>query len=228
MRLRHLLATLATTLALAAPAAQAAPCVGFSDVDETSPFCPNVEWVKNRAITLGCPSPGPASQYCPNEPTLRIQMAAFLNRLGTTLTPVVLFKEDPLAATNLDLEPVVCQTGEYAVANYPRSANAKGSLLVRADGSFSAALWLVYSSDGGTTWLPMHTTSYGMYALGSANDFAQSDTFTGLVPLSVGTSYRFGLKAMRHSGGGQIQDGACHLAVELRSRDGATSPLEPR
>lgn len=33
-----------------------APCAGFSDVDDASGFCPNVEWIRNRAITLGCRS----------------------------------------------------------------------------------------------------------------------------------------------------------------------------
>src|SRR5438477_9827195 len=35
----------------------AAPCAGFTDVADTSGFCPNVEWLKNRQITLGCTSP---------------------------------------------------------------------------------------------------------------------------------------------------------------------------
>ena len=30
---------------LASPPSQAAPCVGFADVDDTSAFCPNVEWI---------------------------------------------------------------------------------------------------------------------------------------------------------------------------------------
>ena len=31
---------------------KAAPCAGFLDVDDASPFCLNVTWMKNRAITL--------------------------------------------------------------------------------------------------------------------------------------------------------------------------------
>ncbi|RIK34837.1 MAG: hypothetical protein DCC58_21125 [Chloroflexi bacterium] len=31
-----------------------AACVGFIDLAATSPFCPSVEWLKNRAITTGC------------------------------------------------------------------------------------------------------------------------------------------------------------------------------
>ena len=57
----------------------AAPCAGFVDVDSNSAFCPSVAWVKSRAITLGCID---ASHYCPNDPVTRLQMAAFLYRLG--------------------------------------------------------------------------------------------------------------------------------------------------
>ena len=58
--------------------ASSAPCDGFTDVDDTSPFCTNVAWMKSRNITLGCTS----SLYCPNEPVTRLQMAAFMYRLG--------------------------------------------------------------------------------------------------------------------------------------------------
>ena len=35
-------------------AAAAAPCAGFVDVDDTDQFCPNVTWMKQNGITLGC------------------------------------------------------------------------------------------------------------------------------------------------------------------------------
>lgn len=60
------------------PLALAAPCAGFTDVDTSSPFCANVAWMKNRGITLGCT----ATLYCPDEFVTRLQMAAFLYRLG--------------------------------------------------------------------------------------------------------------------------------------------------
>jgi len=64
--------------------AQAAPCVGFTDVDDTSPFCVNVAWLKNRGVTLGCT----ATLYCPNDPVTRLQMAIFMNRLADSLFPL--------------------------------------------------------------------------------------------------------------------------------------------
>ena len=59
-------------------AGAAAPCAGFSDVDDASGFCTSIAWMKNRAITLGCT----ATQYCPNDFVRRDQMAAFMYRLG--------------------------------------------------------------------------------------------------------------------------------------------------
>jgi hypothetical protein len=58
--------------------AQSAPCAGFTDVDSASGFCVNVTWMKSRGITLGCT----ATLYCPNDPVTRLQMAAFMYRLG--------------------------------------------------------------------------------------------------------------------------------------------------
>ena len=64
---------------LAAPPALAAPCAGFTDVDDSSGFCTSIAWVKNRGITLGCTT---TSLYCPTAFVTREQMAAFLYRLG--------------------------------------------------------------------------------------------------------------------------------------------------
>jgi hypothetical protein len=222
MSLRKLIAFGVFSLALPT-AAQALPCAGFTDVDDSSTFCPNVEWMKNRAITLGCS----AGLYCPNDAVLRLSMSAFMNRLGTTLTPQVVLQEGGYAATDLDTAPVVCQTAPVAITGYPRSANARGNVLLRADGSFSANLNLVVSTDNGTTWTPMTVNDSGFHALGSYGDFVTGQAFTGLVDLNVGGTYRFGLQMERAAGsaGGQIQDGSCQVAVELRSRNGATTPI---
>lgn len=67
-----------TALMFGAAAAQAAPCAGFTDVEDTSGFCSSIAWMKNRAITLGCT----ATEYCPDAFVRRDHMAAFLYRLG--------------------------------------------------------------------------------------------------------------------------------------------------
>ena len=83
MRLRIGFTVVVLSIALGAGSLHAAPCAGFTDVDDTSAFCPNVEWMKNRGITLGCA----VNLYCPNDLVTRLAMAAFMNRLGESLFP---------------------------------------------------------------------------------------------------------------------------------------------
>jgi hypothetical protein len=53
-------------------------CDGFTDVLASSSFCPDVTWMKTYGITKGCT----ASEYCPDDNVTRLQMAAFMHRLG--------------------------------------------------------------------------------------------------------------------------------------------------
>ncbi len=74
----RLAAVLAVFVVLASSRALAAPCAGFEDVDEASPFCVNVFWMRNRGITLGVTP----TAFEPDRPVTRVQMAAFMYRLG--------------------------------------------------------------------------------------------------------------------------------------------------
>lgn len=71
-------AMLAAGFFAASPAAVAAPCAGFDDVSDSDPFCVYVDWMKNRGITLGLTP----TQYDPAGYVTRMQMAAFMYRLG--------------------------------------------------------------------------------------------------------------------------------------------------
>ena len=62
-------------------------CAGFDDVDAASPFCASVEWMKNRAVSLGCAP----FDYCPSADVSRLGMAAFMDRLGAALGPAVVW-----------------------------------------------------------------------------------------------------------------------------------------
>jgi hypothetical protein len=70
----------------AAATVHAAPCADFTDVDDTSPFCGSVTFLKNRGITVGCNPAG--TLYCPLDPVNRLAMAAFMNRLADALFPL--------------------------------------------------------------------------------------------------------------------------------------------
>jgi hypothetical protein len=75
---RTFVAVIAALMTGWASLGSAAPCAGFTDLDDSSEFCVNVTWMKNRGVTLGCT----LTQYCPNADVTRLQMAAFMNRLG--------------------------------------------------------------------------------------------------------------------------------------------------
>jgi len=56
----------------------------FSDVPETSPFCPAIEEIARRGVVAGCGE----GNYCPTAPVTREQMAVFmLKTLDPTLNP---------------------------------------------------------------------------------------------------------------------------------------------
>lgn len=71
-------AVVAALFLAASPMTSAAPCAGFDDVSDSDPFCVYVEWIKNRGITLGTT----AATYTPDGAVTRMQMAAFMYRLG--------------------------------------------------------------------------------------------------------------------------------------------------
>ena len=80
--MRFARAALAAVVLASSSPLLAAPCGGFTDVDDANPahapFCDSVEWMKLRNITLGCT----ATLYCPDTLVTRLQMAAFMFRLG--------------------------------------------------------------------------------------------------------------------------------------------------
>ncbi len=53
----------------------------FTDVPEANTFHNDIEWLKQSGVTFGC-NPPDNTQYCPNDPVTRAQMAAFMRRLA--------------------------------------------------------------------------------------------------------------------------------------------------
>ena len=228
MQLKRFLATGAVALAaLAALPALAQNCAGFGDVLATNPFCPNVEWVKNRGVTLGC---GDGTNYCPDDPVSRLAMAAFMNRLGNALTPKFVRKRDlTLGALNFTGQQTVCVTDAEVITGYPRSAIVRGLVnLYTPDGGMDIKAWVVYSADGGP-WLAPATgdgLAYGVLYGGFTppNDISLNPM--NVIDLNVGTSYRFALAAIRTAGTGQVANTYCENLVELISRTGASTPFD--
>lgn len=212
-------AAFAVAAVLAPTPAAAAPCAGFDDVDASNPFCANIEWVRNRKVTLGCA----LSQYCPTQPVSRAQMAAFMNRLGTALTPLVVDVEAASAAIALDGQPVVCQTADQALADFPRRALVDATLSGTAPAGVDIGVRAVYSTDAGATWLPLHAVE--PVAFVPPNQWGQGHDL-GVVDLPAGATVRFGVRAARNGPGTtNLADSRCRVRAAIRSRDGSSSPF---
>jgi hypothetical protein len=215
----------ATAALVTAPAAVAAPCAGFTDVDDTvvsAESCRNVEWLKNRAVTLGCTS----TLYCPNDSVSRLQMAAFMNRLGTALTPVQIRVDTAPGAVDLDINAVVCQTADFSVAagTFPRRAYVDVSFNGSAPADVGLAADVVMTTNGGATWTNLNTVVNRGFVpanqWGGLSDIAYAD-------LDVGQTAKWGVRMSRGgiAGATDLADSRCQLRALVYSRDGTVSPF---
>lgn len=92
--LRYLAVILVTVL-IAAPTAVWASH-GFTDVVDNNTFHDDIDWLADNAITLGC-NPPANDEFCPKDKVSREQMAAFMRRFATNLSPRAAFD----SSTNL-------------------------------------------------------------------------------------------------------------------------------
>ncbi|MDH5286931.1 MAG: S8 family serine peptidase [Betaproteobacteria bacterium] len=167
-------------------------CKTFNDLASNDPFCPNVHWLYNRSITLGCDN----VNYCPNLPVIRLQMAAFMNRDGTAMTPVDL----PLVAGQIGMSlgggnTVTCfsPTASFTAANFPRRARLRGfANLFGANANTTVAVQYAFSTDGGATW-GLVPDSSARTRVASAADEDRTVNVVGEMDLAVGQTYLFGL-----------------------------------
>ena len=198
------------------------PCGGFSDVDPMSPFCPNVEWLKNRQVTLGCS----AGLYCPDQAVIRLSMAAFMNRLGTAGTDVVLTVQAQPGAIDPDTPAVLCATTDFVVSNFPRMATVDAVLSAQGSANVNFTVGTVASFDAGSTWAPLTGTSVASSA--TLVQWGNVRT-TGVRDLDVGQIVRFGLRVERGGlpGAGGLTASVCNLRALIGNRVTTYSPLDP-
>jgi hypothetical protein len=203
-------------------------CAGFTDVLQSNSFCANIEWLKNREITLGCTS---ATLYCPNASVTRAAMAAFMNRLAVALTP-----EDiqPVAYTSpgpLDLStpPIQCQTADYQVLGYPRRATFNSKVNVWDPTSdVELVIDVMYSLGQGLpgTWVSVSNSQ--VYQTLRAGGTVPDDVTMypiGFLDLDVGQQVRFGIRIARESGTGN-PNVYCANRVTLTNRNGVNPPYD--
>lgn len=256
MRIRHLLPA-AALLAIASLPASAQNCsviaasaglvggaaypgfTGFTDLLASNAFCPEVEWVRNRSITLGC---GAGTTYCPNDPVSRLQMAIFLKREGDKLTPTIIEPPPQFnSAGQEDLSPpggvVRCASNEFVIApdSYPRRAHFTGRMnLYNPSASGLFVVDMVYTvTDPGqpasTTWLPVPITAHFLAMYQGAAFVPAHDVSTyphGYLDLQVNKSYKFGMRVQRMIGTTSNVAVNCTNIVSIASRSSAARPFD--
>lgn len=208
----------ACAAALAAGDALALACAGFTDVGLSDPFCPSVEWVRNRGVTVGCAP----TLFCPNAPVSRLAMAAFLQRLGGALTPRTVEAQAAPGGLDLDVPYLVCTTADEAPVGYPRAAVFDGTFSAQAAGERIFHATYAWSTNGGATWTTVPEQE--MRAGAAANQWVTVPVL-GSAAIDAGATVRFALRVSADAATGPVAtDSRCGLRVLLFNRDGATSP----
>jgi hypothetical protein len=211
---------LAVAVMVCSGATSAAPCAGFTDVDSLDAFCPNVEWLRNRAITLGCTS---TSVFCPSNSVTRLQMAAFMNRLGTALTPIYLTVTDTDTG-NLGPGLRICETGDQIFPDFPRLVVADAVTEVSASATDQVVNSVVtFSTNGGMTWSQPASIGVSMRVAPVGNIILPMQGIP--LPLNVGTPYRFSVFVSTNSGPPGTAVASCNLRLRFENRNGAASPF---
>jgi hypothetical protein len=205
----------------AMPVADAAPCAGFTDVDDSSEFCTNVEWLTNRGITIGCTS---VAQFCPIDNVTRLTMAVFLKRLGNALTPRNVTSFDTDVDLDIDANPRICSTIDYPAFS-PQMAHGVAVVGAGHPDGVEFAVEIVESIDAGTTWTavtPLHAVT------AKANERKTASVLVPPRELAVGTAYRYAVRVSRAPGSSITADAAfwqCQLHLKLDNRNPVMPPL---
>jgi hypothetical protein len=233
MRSPARLATLVAAWILAASTASAQTCAGFTDTPNDG-FCPSIQWIKNRGVTLGCG----VNLYCPAGFVRRDQMAAFMNRLGKAITPEILYAQadtGPIALPGQapTAPELRCNTVDSAVqvfpAQYPRQVTVSGMLSGLADGADAGMnVFPQVSSDGGVTWANLNgNASIGIRTTAKANLWSVA-SFTETMDIPLGATVRFALGVRRDgvtTTAGNLAQGRCQLAAIISNRNPTSPPF---
>ncbi|HVF65738.1 MAG TPA: hypothetical protein VNE58_17260 [Casimicrobiaceae bacterium] len=225
MRLKVWLGCMAfLTMIGGAQTALAQNCATFTDVLATNGFCNNIQWIRNRGITLGCGG----TQFCPLTAVTREQMAAFMERLGIALTPEELGRVslDSLTPINISSPTVRCQnTTAYTVNGYPRRAYFNNKANFRnPNGRMVALAEAVFSTDNGATWTAVVDSQTYQSLNSGLNPPDDVTTYQlGFQDLVVGTQYIFGVRVQALAGGaGTSAQVYCSNRVSVVSRQSTT------
>lgn len=215
--------------------ASAQACSGvspFTDVAASAFFCQNTEWLRNRGVTLGCGG----TTYCPGNVVDRGSMAAFMNRLGTALTPEILYNQvAPTGGITLPGEApqppqMNCFTADSTVATYPRQVLVSAALSGLADSNdVSWRAFALMSTDAGATWTQLNANTVALRA-GSGPGGWSTASVNERADLAPNLAYRFVIGTRRDNvDAGTIGNFIairCHIAATIYNRNGISSPFD--
>jgi hypothetical protein len=228
--LRTLLRTgclLVASLGLAHQAA-AQSCAGFTDVAAASAFCPNVEWMKNRGITIGCTS---STLYCPNDFVTRLSMAVFMNRLGKALTPELLYREEipgVIAIPAAAAAPArICQSAVSTATAYPRSATIHAAISGLSNAASVSWRGGIAVSVNAGPWTLVPNSEFRASSGANAWSFTAPDS---TVAVNANTTLQVALTVGRDDviagTTGDFANSRCQVVVEIENQNGSSSPFD--
>jgi hypothetical protein len=218
VRTRQLYVGLLAIALLAASATLVRASHNFADVPNGSVAHDAVEWMVNRAITLGCA----AGMFCPEAPVTRAQMALFMQRFGGALGVTGFGNSNNSGAFDLDVANLrLCPTLTLLQPLYPRVAVVQARLGIRGTAAGEVRIATVWSPDDGVTWFQTGDGFTGQFD-GVARTHIET---MGVVPLSPGNSYRFAVLLTRVSGTGDSASTLCEVRATVYHRNGATTPF---
>ncbi len=194
-------------------------CSSFADIAASNPFCSNVAWMRNRAITLGCT----ATTYCPSDAVQRLTMAAFLARLGAVFSVPPVQQQDSPGPLDLQSLAIVCVTPDHATQSHPGRVELDAIFNATAQGTIGIDVKLLASVDGGANWeaigaAAMQTIHAGRWV--NVRAIASRD-------LEVGDTTRFAIGITRYSGTANPGDSRCVLRGRLWNRNGTGEIYDP-
>jgi hypothetical protein len=191
-------------------------CTPFTDVDQASPFCPSVQWMKDREITFGITP----TLYGPAQETTRAQMALFMNRLGNTLTDAPQTLEFPSVNLSGAASEVVCQTADQPAASYARHVKVDAVLMELANGTNEFSVQFVASVDAGANWIALAPP----VPFGTVNGRWSNVRVDGDRDVATSEVVRYGLRVARVSGSTGASEARCVVRLLTGNRYPSPAP----
>ena len=197
-------------------------CSGFDDVDSGHALCRNIDWVRNRNITLGCTP----FAYCPAAGVNRLAMAAFMNRLGRVMSPQV-FSSARIGTLAIVDGFAQCMTDPLPAADHPRrvyvDAMATGRLFAslfaerQIDTRVTASQGFGDFAEGPSTFVTLLPGQQTTIRASGTFDIPADFTVNAFAVKFRSTPADFGLS---------LEDGGCAVRVMIFNRDDTHAPFD--